>query len=183
MTYSGVISEYTVRQCINCGYQSQSQARFCGGCGIDSSQSAANVGQAAKPQSPAYDASDLSRQYYAAPAFAKVQATVPNKVVGQLHAEAGKIMVLLARERIFLYLQWAAFLGINFLGVFVACKCYHEFLGDEVSKVMIASTPFLFINTVALLFVIPIKGTRHEINRLKEKLAHIRFKIEFGHLV
>lgn len=100
----------------------------------------------------------------------------------ELSKEASKIMVLLARERIFLYMHWIGFIVVNIFGCWIAWKCYTDFIGDEMSKTMIASTPFLFINSVALLFLVPIKGTRGEIARLKERLSCVRFNIEFGHL-
>lgn len=178
MTYSGVVTEYAVKQCINCGFHAQASAKFCGGCGSD--WRAVPGPAPAHPVAPG--GASAASQFYNVPAFAQVQATASSRATKELHAEAGKIMVLLARERIFLYLQWVVFLGLNLTGVWVACKCYHEFLGDEISKLVIASTPFLFINTIGLLMVIPIKGTRNEIARLKEKLAHLRFQLEFGHL-
>lgn len=152
---------YASTQCLNCGFALAPSARFCGGCG--------NLTPA---QGPA-----------PAPEFAKVQPHLPPAVNKELQAEASKLLMQLARERILLLFHWAMFIGLNLLGVYFAGKCYIEFLGDELSKIMIASTPFLFINSMALLMIIVIKGTRHEIARLKERISYVKFKIEFGHLM
>ena len=82
-----------------------------------------------------------------------------------------------------LWTHWSVFIGLNLLGVYFAIRCYNEFLGDELSKIMIATTPFLFINSLALLLIIVIKGTRNEIANLKERISYVKFKIEFGHLM
>jgi len=97
--------------------------------------------------------------------------------------ECGKLMILLMRERLFLYTHWILFIFFNVLGSWLSWKCYGEFIGDEVSKITIALTPFLFINSIALMFIVPIRGTRREISRLKERLSYVRFKIDFGHLM
>lgn len=89
----------------------------------------------------------------------------------------------LARERIFLLMHWGLFIGTNLLGCWLAMKCYNEFIGDEMSKIMVASTPFLFINSLAMLFIVVIRGTRKEISRLKERISYVKFKIDFGHLM
>jgi hypothetical protein len=101
----------------------------------------------------------------------------------ELRKEAAKVMVLLARERICLYFHWALFIGLNLLGCWLAVRCYFEFIGDEMTKSMVASTPFLFINSIALCCIVSIRGTRKEIARLKEHAQFIKFKMEFGHLM
>lgn len=152
---------YASTQCLNCGFAMPPSARFCGGCG--------NLTPAEGPSAP--------------PTFAKIQPLLPPSVNKELQDEASTLLMQLARERILLLFHWACFIGLNFIGVYFAMKCYNEFLGDELSKIMIASTPFLFINSIALLGIILIKGTRTEIARLKERISYVKFKIEFGHLM
>lgn len=138
----------------------------------------------------------VAAPHYAAPADPPVTAQAPTNLPGfavpkagrneqrnaELSGELSKIMILLARERIFLYSQIIIFILINLFGCWVALKCYNDFIGDEMSKMMIASTPFLFINSLALIMIVPIKGTRAEIARLKERLSYVHFNLEFGHL-
>lgn len=150
-----------VIQCHQCGFANEPSARFCGGCGTLS-----------QPQAPA-----------APPSFAFVQQTQAPAISNELRAEAAKLIMQLARERVLLLIHFALFIGLNLLGCWFALKCYHEFIGDEMSKIMMAMTPFLFINSIALLCITLIKGTRREIARLKERISYVKFKIEFGHLM
>lgn len=92
-------------------------------------------------------------------------------------------MILLARERLFLYMHWLIFLAVNLFGLWMALKCYNEYLGDEMTKIMMGSTPLLYINSCALMCIVPILGTRKEIARLKEKLNYVNFQIEYNHLL
>ena len=155
--------ELAVKRCFQCGYTDRSGAKFCGGCGAS------------------WSASPLTGQI---PAFAQMHHfDLPATTSQELHGELGKLMLLLARERLFLYTHWIVFLGLNLLGVYLSYKCYHEFMADEVTRMMVASTPFWFTNAVALVCIGPIKRTRQEIARLKERLAFVHFKIEFGHLM
>lgn len=119
----------------------------------------------------------------AVPSFAQFHAANPPAVNKELQAEAAKLIVLLARERLFLVFHIGLFLTMNAIGLMLSNKCYSEFLGDEVSKIVMAMTPFIFINLVALVCIVPIKGTRKEIARLKERISYVRFKLEFGHLM
>ena len=90
---------------------------------------------------------------------------------------------MLARERFFLIMHAALFLATNLIGFFLALKCYLEFIGDPMSKLVMATTPLVFINALSLMFLVPISGTRKQIARLKEELAYIRFQMEYGHLL
>jgi hypothetical protein len=152
----------TVVQCSNCGFVLDDGAKFCGGCG-----------NMAAPRTPVMQA----------PKFATVQPVQPPKVAAELEAEAAKLYMQLARERVLLLFHWGLFFAMNFVGLWLSLKCYHEFHGDEMSKIMIASTPFLFINTLALMCLVTIKGTRKEIANIKERISFVKFKIEFGHLM
>lgn len=116
------------------------------------------------------------------PRFAHVRQIAP-EVIQQNQIELAKLMVLLARERLFLLFHFAVFACVNIVGFVLALKCYNEFIGDEMSKIMVACTPFWVFNVVALTCLIPIKGTKRQIARLKEQIAHMRFKLDFGHLI
>lgn len=186
-TYAATASfvEYGTRQsCSNCNDYIEPQAKFCGSCGFIVAPNSFNI-----YEFPEQHARLISLEQSQAatpkevPSFAlpKTAKKDSPKVV-ELTEEVSKIMVLLARERIFLYIHILTFLAINLFGCWVAWKCYADFIGDEMSKMMIASTPFLFINSLALLVIVPIKGTRAEISRLKERLSCVRFNMEFGHL-
>jgi hypothetical protein len=45
-----------------------------------------------------------------------------------------------------------------------------------------AFTPLFFINSIALACLSPIKGTKREIARLKEKLTYVKFQVEYQNL-
>ena len=150
-------------QCASCGYELEESARFCGFCGA---------------LTPAHGAPTAPP-----PQFANVPVMQPPAMSHELQEEAARLMVHLARERFFLICQWCAFIGLNFLGCYLAVRCYFEFIGDEMSKMMVAITPFLYINTMALLFIVCIRGTRKAIARLKEQISYVKFKIDFGHLM
>lgn len=117
----------------------------------------------------------LHRAPQKAPSFVKPKTDVPK----ELKEELAKLIVLLARERMFLYMHCGIFLCANLFGFYVAMRCYNGFIGDEMSKLMMAMTPLLFINAVALAGLSPIKGTKREIARLKEKLTYVKFQIEY----
>jgi hypothetical protein len=151
----------SVAACATCGYELEQGAKFCGFCG------ALTPAQGAAP----------------APTFAQIAPMQTPTVSKELQGEAAKLLMQLARERLMLIFHWSMFIGLNLVGLVLAMKCYHEFIGDEMSKIMVASTPFLFINSIALLFIVLIRGTRKEIGRLKERISYVKFKIDFGHLM
>lgn len=151
----------SVAQCGTCGYALEPGARYCGSCGA---------------LTPAQGTA-------APPTFAMVAPMQAPAISQELQDEASRLLMQLARERVFLLFHWSMFIGLNLLGCWLAWKCYGEFIGDEMSKIMVASTPFLFINTIALLCITLIRGTRKEITRLKERISYVKFKIDFGHLM
>lgn len=170
----------SMTNCTNCKDLLEHDAKFCGNCGFIVAPTSFNINRYPE-HAGLIDQSNFTVPDRV-PNFARMGAPVENPRNKELNSEASKIMVLLARERVFLYMHWIGFIAINIFGCWIAWKCYADFIGDEMSKTMIASTPFLFINSVALLFLVPIKGTRGEIARLKERLSCVRFNIEFGHL-
>ena len=117
------------------------------------------------------------------PNFATVAPRHIRNPNNELRTEAAKLMLLLARERLFLYSHWLIFLAINLFGFWMALKCYNEYFGDDLTKLMMGSTTLLYINCCALLCIVPIRGTKREIARLKEKLNYVRFQIEYSHLL
>lgn len=159
--------------CVACSHTCELGAKFCSECGtvIDHRMVVH------------YEAKTELQPALAVPNFAPVAQRHKKGPSEELRAEAGKLMVLLARERIFLYMHWLIFLGINLWGFWLALKCYNEFIGDEMTKLMMGSTPLLYINSCALMCIVPILGTRKEIARLKEKLNYVRFQIEYSHLL
>jgi hypothetical protein len=116
-----------------------------------------------------------------APTFARPKNR--NAVDPAVSRELGSLIVLLARERIFLIMHWAIFVTISLIGFGLAMKCYSEFHGDHMSKLMMAITPMLFINLTALICLTPIKGTKREIERIEEKIAYLKFSVRFKHLL
>lgn len=179
----------TLLFCPNCRAPLESRAKFCGECGAvcrELQNTDANAGapadaylaggvQTAEIMPP--DSLPVSLPDFIRPARMNMQE------VESIQSELARLYVLLARERLFLYMHWLIFLGTNLLGFWMSMKCYMDFIGDEMSKLMMASTPFIFINSIALCCLVPIKGTREEIMHLKERIEHLRFKLEFGHLI
>ena len=159
--------------CINCAHDCEAAAKFCSNCGtiIDHRL----IGQ--------FAASHGSGESLTVPEFAPVAPRHIRTPNNELRGEAAKLMLLLARERLFLYTHWLVFLGLNLFGVWMAMKCYSEYLGDDMTRLMMGSTPLLYINCCSLLCIVPIRGTKKEIARLKEKLNYTKFQIEYDHLL
>ncbi|HEY9775245.1 MAG TPA: zinc ribbon domain-containing protein [Planktothrix sp.] len=117
------------------------------------------------------------------PTFATVNAkVVQREVPNELREEINKLVCLLAREKVFLIMHWCIFLSLNLSGLFIAFTAYNGYIGDEVTKTVISLTPMMFINTLALLCLSPIKGTKKEIARLTERLSYVRFQAEYSNL-
>lgn len=192
MTYAVASTlELAGLKCSNCNDSIESQAKFCGSCGYIVAPNSFNILEfpehhrrllSTEVQTAEVQINNTAQMPQSMPSFALPKISQDNSRNQQLQEELNKILVMLARERVFLYIHLLTFLAINLFGCWVAWKCYFDFIGDEMSKMMIASTPFLFINSLALMMLIPIKGTRSEIAQLKERLSHARFNLEFGHL-
>lgn len=118
-----------------------------------------------------------------APTFANVATSRKGGVSPQLVREMQSLNALLLRERIFLIMHWCIFLISNLVGFFLALQCYNGFHGDEVTRLVMALTPLTFINAVALACLAPIKGTRREIARVKERIQYVRFQMEVSHMM
>ncbi|MCW5822644.1 MAG: zinc ribbon domain-containing protein [Cyanobacteria bacterium TGS_CYA1] len=113
------------------------------------------------------------------PSFAKQKKVV---VPAELVDELKSLNTALLREQLFLIFHWCIFLAANLIGFVFSMKCYFQFHGDEVSKIMMALTPLTFINLVALASLSPIKGTRAEIARVKERIKFVKIKIEYRNI-
>lgn len=101
------------------------------------------------------------------------------RVNPELTAELGGLLALLLRERIFLVIHCIIFLVVNIFGFSLSIECYTGYIGDEATKIVMAMTPLLFINTVGLACMSPIKGTKKEIARIKEKIQYLRFRMDY----
>jgi hypothetical protein len=117
------------------------------------------------------------------PSFAKVVRKNKRPVKPELITERNKLRLLLARERLFLYMHWGIFVGVQVIGIHFAHRCYNDYIADEMTRIMMASTPLMYINLTGLVSLSVIKGTRKEIAKLKERLTYVLFQIEFNHLM
>lgn len=100
----------------------------------------------------------------------------------RVQSELNKHTVLLARERLILYWHCLVYLAVNLFGFWLSLKAYNEYVADELTRGVIALTPLLFINAIALVFLSPIKNTKNEIHRLKERIKYLRIQIEYENI-
>jgi hypothetical protein len=151
--------------CTSCGGSHAAGAKFCTGCGEPKS----NVVQPVRTQ--------------VAPVFSHLHSTQQARgVPKELQEELGKLMVAIARERLFLYFHWLCFLAFHFSGFMLAYNMYQDFAGDEASKIIVCLPSLFFLNLTAF-FILPlIKSTRFMIARLKEQLTYIHYRIEYRDL-
>ena len=152
--------------CPHCNHHLLLTAKYCGECG--------NAVLVKETESD---------QIHQTPFFAEVHTHQVNEVPQELRDDLDKLFAFLTRERFFLCFHYLVFLSMNLFGFFLSLKTYNEFIGDEVSKMIIAITPFAFINLLAFLCFSPIKGTKKEIARLKERITYVRYKIEYWGLI
>lgn len=113
------------------------------------------------------------------PRFARAQFA---DITPKVKAEINQIMSALFRERFLLILNTIVLLGVNLFGFFLSIKAYTEFIGDDVAKLVIAFTPFLFVNSIGFITMIPIRGTKREIYRLQQRLQFLRAQMDYSHL-
>jgi len=156
--------------CGKCGEGIEAQAKFCGQCG--------NIMHI--PQNTTAQEQKFVRCTNSTPAFAKAHF---DDVAPKVRAEINQIMSALFRERFILILNTLLLLGVNLFGFCLSLKAYTEFNGDEMSKLIIAFTPFLFVNCVGFVAMIPIRGTKREIYRLQQRLIFLRAQIDYSHLM
>lgn len=128
--------------------------------------------QASLSENPAQEP---ARAVYNTPDFAKRRK---RRIPVELKEELAALQLSKAKQKAFLLMHWIIFLISNLIGLYIALKCYFEFNGDEVAKIMVATTPLMFINLTALVCLSPIKGTKRELARLKERETYIRLELE-----
>jgi len=173
MSYNQSRTAFKTTLCPSCANVIEAGSKFCGVCGSPAATIYGHHGAAAP----------IVKPITTVPTFAPVAPGPVLGAVSELHEEAGKIIVKLVRERLFLYLHCCLFVALTVVGLFLAVRCYVDYIGDEMTKLIMSCTPLMFINLSALCCLVPIKGTRREIARLKERLNYVKFQIEYNHLL
>lgn len=140
------------------------------------------------PSPVAGSAGEMARQQRGttdsfSPNFAQVGRRKQRQVSPELVRELETLNAALIREQFFLIVHWSIFLVTNLIGFFIAMQCYTGMVGDEMTKIVMALTPLTFINAVALACLAPIKGTRAEIARIKERVQYVRFQMEYANVI
>lgn len=196
--------------CTNCAIEVQPEAKFCGECGFmvkanhNHAQSSPRI-----PSQVSYDdlakleafrmaqlkgaesqwrptptgnaaAPDPGGPVAAGAALSFASVEKKPKISPSLLREAHSLQVGMARERMFLLMHCTIYVAANIFGLWLASKCYHEYNGDEITKMLMSLTPLTFINAVSLSCFAPINGTRREIARIKERMAHVKAQMEIG---
>lgn len=146
----------TATKCKGCSRYTDHNAKFCGECGSET---------------------------ITVPNFAGLKGHIPLKVEPALASELKDLDFNMFRQRVFLIIHTCAFLALNLTGVALAIKCYMGVWGDEGTKLALALIPMFYINLCALVFLSYIKGTRKEMQILRQKISRIRFKIEYGSIL
>ena len=147
------------------------ESKFCGDCGSPTNHNHAT------------EHSHIDGAHAASvPAFAQVSQQLRKPIPPELKKEYTKVSTLLIRERFFLIMHCLIYAIANLFGFFVACKAYNSFFADEMTRVMVSVIPLFFINTVALGCLVPIKGTRKELARLKNRMTYLHYQIEYVNL-
>lgn len=171
---TGSVPQYArVTTCVHCSCEMELGARFCGDCGVG-----VTVATMAKPgASPSPQPNAVNK---AVPQFAHLSGGKKKRRINpELSAELGGLLTLLLRERIFLVIHCIIFLLVNLFGFSLSIECYTGYIGDEATKIVMAMTPLMFINTIGLACMSPIRGTKKEIARIKEKIQYVRFRMDF----
>lgn len=202
---------YGVVVCPACRLPLESKARFCGECGQPAQSNFENTYQknASNSSTTSYRAPDNVRQVVvppdsfrqgyepherdrleasrnkpaeALPSFVEVRDRRA-KVDPDLARELGQLVVALIREHIMLVVHWLVFVATNSFGFWLAAKCYYEYNGDELTRFIMALTPIMFVNSIGLVCLAPIKGGKIEIHRIKERIAYVKVKIRHQNLI
>jgi hypothetical protein len=173
--------------CTRCSHYIEPASKFCGNCGepatLDMRLNPNNWHAQTQAQVASNLANMQAENFYRTHQQSTPSFAAPNRkaksVPPEIREEMNGIITHLVRERFFLILHYCIFLVTNLIGFAMAIKCYGEFIGDDVSKTMVALTPLLFINLLALLCLGPIKGTKREIGRLNDRMANLKMRLEF----
>lgn len=203
-----LVTAKSTKYCRHCSNQIEIGAKFCGECG-SSTESAINRASMPqiKRQAPSFAVPDtvsyaqlaqLEREKMSSladegeytqtsPSFARTPVFAlhekENEIPPELLDELRSLNTALLREQLFLIFHWSIFLVSNLIGFAFSMKCYFDFHGDELSRMMMALTPLTFINLVAFACLAPIKGTRREIARIKERIKFVQVKIEYRNVI
>lgn len=190
--------------CSNCLSSIESSGRFCGECGAPngpirqtsheqsfaaSFQRTATISHAHEHHhavaelKPASSNPPANRVTASTPTFARVKQKTHQQIPAELKEEISQLVIGLARQRLFLLMHWCIFLGMNMTGLLIAYLAYRGYIGDEWTRCVMAFTPMFFINSIALACLSPIKGTKMEVARLKERLTYMRFQVEYLNMV
>jgi hypothetical protein len=187
-------------KCLHCASLVDSGSKFCGDCGVPlewkgqfgPKQLDPSVSRSAIQASNAMNAKAVqffqgqgaagSQKAVSTPSFAK-SARQAKPLPPEMVAEMSGLMANLVREQVFLLLHYLVFLVTNLIGLWIATKCYVEFNGDELAKLMMASTPLMFINLIALTALVPIKGTKREIARINERMTYLKLAMDLDSIV
>jgi hypothetical protein len=163
--------------CSTCGQPQSRALKFCTNCGSAIQSAPANYQNN-------YQTGYISQKVvvHQAPVFAKVHGNQPHEIPKQLQEELGKLLITIARERLFLYFHWLVFLAVHLLGFYLAYLLYVGYNADELTRIVLSGTAIMFINLSAFFCLPPIKSTRREIARLKEQLTYLHYQIEYRHL-
>ncbi len=132
---------------------------------------------------PASSNPPANRVTASTPTFARVKQKTHQQIPAELKEEISQLVIGLARQRLFLLMHWCIFLGMNMTGLLIAYFAYRGYIGDEWTRCVMAFTPMFFINSIALACLSPIKGTKLEVARLKERLTYMRFQVEYLNMV
>jgi hypothetical protein len=171
------------KNCVHCASPVPVFARYCGECGAPGHHSHGQGFQFPHAEAQPFKVVDTQPQGpVRAPSFAAVSDKI-RQINPAVRQELGMMIVLLARERLFLYMHCLIFLTINFFGFWLSIKAHNEYNADELTKTVIALTPLMFINTMGLVCLAPIKGTKQEISRLKERIAYLKAQIEYQNVI
>lgn len=158
-------------KCGQCGEPIERQAKFCGQCG--------NLMAIPQSMRGPLQVERTPRCTNELPRFARAQFA---DITPKVKAEINQIMSALFRERFILILNTIVLLGVNLFGFFLSIKAYTEYIGDDVAKLVIAFTPFLFVNSIGFVTMIPIRGTKREIYRLQQRLIFLKAQMDYSHL-
>lgn len=178
--YSGASGPVkAIVHCFICNEELVPAAKFCGECG-----------ESATPKQNAFTNPNLGSDYLneqrakvaGTPKFARVSQQMKRSIPPQLKQEYCKVSCLLARERAFLIMHYSVFFIASFFGLWCAFQAYNGLNADEMTRGVVAFIPLITINSLAFACLVPIKGTRREVSRMKERLTYLHYQIEYINL-
>lgn len=166
--------------CFTCNEELLPKARFCGECGQSTTPRKNDA--FVNPNLGSNYLNDQRAQVVGTPKFARISPQMKRAIPPQLKQEYCKVSCLLARERAFLILHYSVFLIASLFGLWCAFKAYNDLNADEMTRAVVAFIPLICINTVAFACLVPIKGTKREVSRMKERLTYLHYQIEYLNL-